>query len=94
LKWADVSEVHTASIIRARGFSIALMMEAVHTSETSVYFKETRRRCIPEICHLQNKCTLCISKVSFAWGPRLFFDFVKGTGHKNSENLWFIDLIM
>jgi hypothetical protein len=26
-------------------------MEAVRTSETSVYFNETTRRCIPESCH-------------------------------------------
>jgi hypothetical protein len=32
----------------ARGLFIALMMEAVRTSETSVYFNETTRRCIEE----------------------------------------------
>jgi hypothetical protein len=42
LKWADVSEVRTASII------IALMMEAVRTSETSIHFNVTTRRYIPE----------------------------------------------
>jgi hypothetical protein len=31
---------------------IALMMEAVHTSETSVYLSETTWRYIPEDCHL------------------------------------------
>jgi hypothetical protein len=31
---------------------IALIMEAVRTSETSVYFKETTWRYIPESCHL------------------------------------------
>jgi hypothetical protein len=36
---------------------IALMMEAVHTSETSVYFNETTRRYIPEGCHLQYPVT-------------------------------------
>jgi hypothetical protein len=36
-----ISEVRTASIIRA-------MMEAVHTSETSVHFNVTARRYIPE----------------------------------------------
>jgi hypothetical protein len=41
IEWADVSEVLTASIIRA-------MMEAVHTSETSVHSDETTRRYIPE----------------------------------------------
>jgi hypothetical protein len=29
------------------------MTEALHTSETSVYFNETTRRYIPESCHLQ-----------------------------------------
>jgi hypothetical protein len=38
--------VRIASIIRA----IALMMEAVRTSETSVNFYETTRRGIPEGC--------------------------------------------
>jgi hypothetical protein len=41
LKLTDVAEVHTASII-------ALMMEAVSTSETSVNFNVTTRRYIPE----------------------------------------------
>jgi hypothetical protein len=31
---------------------MALMMEAVRTSETSVYFYEITRHCIPEGCHL------------------------------------------
>jgi hypothetical protein len=41
LKVTDVSEVRTASIIRA-------MMEAVRTSETLVNFNVTRRRYIQE----------------------------------------------
>jgi hypothetical protein len=41
LKHTDVSEVHTAS-------TIALMVEAVRTSETSVYFSENTRQYIPE----------------------------------------------
>jgi hypothetical protein len=32
---------------------IALMMEAVRASETSIYFYDTARRHIPEGCHLQ-----------------------------------------
>jgi hypothetical protein len=40
LKLADISEVRTASIIR----SIALMMEALCTSETPVNFNVTARR--------------------------------------------------
>jgi hypothetical protein len=45
----DVSDVLTTSIIRA---IIALMMEAVSTSEMSVNFYETTRRNIPEDGHL------------------------------------------
>jgi hypothetical protein len=45
LKLTDVSEVCTASIIRAL---ISLMMEAVCTSETSVNFNVTTRHYIPE----------------------------------------------
>jgi hypothetical protein len=41
LEQTDVSEIRTAS-------TISLMMEAVHNSETSVYFKETTWRYIPE----------------------------------------------
>jgi hypothetical protein len=41
----DVSEVRTASIIRA---VIALMMEAVRTSETSVNLNVSTLRYIPE----------------------------------------------
>jgi hypothetical protein len=37
---------------------ITMMMEAVRTSETSVYFNETTRRYIPEGCHLQVKLKL------------------------------------
>jgi hypothetical protein len=48
----DVSEVRTASIIRVINAIITLMMDAAHTSETSVYFNETTRRYIPEGYHL------------------------------------------
>jgi hypothetical protein len=40
MEWTYVSEVRTASII-------ALKMEAVRTSETSVNFNVTKRRYIP-----------------------------------------------
>jgi hypothetical protein len=40
LEYTDVSELRTASIIRV---IIALMLEAVHASETSVYSEITRR---------------------------------------------------
>jgi hypothetical protein len=47
LKWTDVSEVLTASIFRtmnALNAFIALMMEAVRTSETSVNFQALHPR--------------------------------------------------
>lgn len=51
LKWTDVSEIHTASIIRA--------MEAVLTSETSVCLYKATRRCFPEGCRIHlNNCQL------------------------------------
>jgi hypothetical protein len=49
LKCTDVSEVHIASIIRP-------VLEAVHTSETSVYSNETTRRYIPEGSKLRIRC--------------------------------------
>jgi hypothetical protein len=48
-KLTGVSEVHTASIIRT-------MMEAVCTSEVSVYFNKTTQQYIPESCHLYTHC--------------------------------------
>jgi hypothetical protein len=47
---ADVSEVLTASIISKL---VALMMEAVSTSETSVSIYQTARCNIPEDSHLK-----------------------------------------
>jgi hypothetical protein len=47
LKWTDVSEVRTDSIIRAP-IIIAMMVEAVRISETSVHPNETTKRYIPE----------------------------------------------
>jgi hypothetical protein len=46
---------------------IALMMDAVRTSVTSVYFNETTRRCISEGCHL-NMFAICNSD----WWPVTF----------------------
>jgi cell division protein FtsL len=40
------------SLVKAERRLIALMMEAVRTSETSVYFKHTTRRYISEGYHL------------------------------------------
>jgi hypothetical protein len=50
LKLTNFSEVRTASII------IVLMMEAVHTSETSVNFNMTTWRYIPEDSKLHTRC--------------------------------------
>jgi hypothetical protein len=50
----DISEVQTASII-------TLMMEVVHTSETSVHFNMTIRRYIPEDSKLQGAETSVFS---------------------------------
>jgi hypothetical protein len=50
-KFTDVSEVLTAYIIRA----IALMTEAVCTSETSLNFYQTTRHNIPEDSHLHTR---------------------------------------
>jgi hypothetical protein len=49
-KFANVSEVLFASIIKARSL-ISLIMESLSTSETSVNFYETTRRNIPEDRH-------------------------------------------
>jgi hypothetical protein len=45
------TDPYISSYIFARYLFIALMMEAVRTSEMSAYFNETRRRYIPEGCH-------------------------------------------
>jgi hypothetical protein len=50
-----VSDMHTASIIRTM---IALIMEAVRTSETSVYFHEIIQRHIPEGCRSQKEVNI------------------------------------
>jgi hypothetical protein len=49
LNYTDVS--HTVAIIRAMN----KMMEAVRTSETSVYFNDTTWQYIPEGCHLHTR---------------------------------------
>jgi hypothetical protein len=51
----DVSELLTAFNIMAMMALIALIMEAVNTSETSVNFYETTRRSIPEDYHLHTR---------------------------------------
>jgi hypothetical protein len=68
LQETDISEVRTASIIRV----IILMMEAVRTSETSVYSNETARRYIPEGSHPQNYVCLC-DPIKAAGSAAIFF---------------------
>jgi hypothetical protein len=46
--YTDVSAVRTSSVISA-------MMEAVRTSETSVFFNETARLYIPQGCHVHTR---------------------------------------
>jgi hypothetical protein len=51
-------EVHTAASMKMIVFwDIALMMEAVRTSESSVCFNETTRRYMPEGCHFHLQIT-------------------------------------
>jgi hypothetical protein len=52
-KQTDVSEMFTVYIMREMNSFIDLIMEAVRTSETSVYFHEITQRYIPQICHLR-----------------------------------------
>jgi hypothetical protein len=51
LKQTDIWEVCTSSIITAT--------EAVHISETSIYFNRTTWQCSPQACNLQYSCGLC-----------------------------------
>jgi hypothetical protein len=41
-----------ADILFQRSVLPSLMMESVHTYETSAFFNETTRHCFPESCHL------------------------------------------
>jgi hypothetical protein len=56
LKLTDVSEIRTASSISA--MIIALMMQAVCISETSVNFNVTTRRHVPEDSKTKKKLRL------------------------------------
>jgi hypothetical protein len=49
-------------LLRYGAMAIALMMEAVRTSETSVYFNDTTWPIIPKGCHLQHKYGLQIKQ--------------------------------
>jgi hypothetical protein len=48
LKWTDVSEMRTVYIIKEMVAIIALMMETVCNTETSVHFNVTTWRYTPE----------------------------------------------
>jgi hypothetical protein len=61
--------------------TIALMMEAVHTSETSVYYNETTRRYIPESSNLLAK--QINFTVSDAFIFYVFFSFVQSPPCQN-----------
>jgi hypothetical protein len=68
---SDVSEVHAASIIRAMSL-IVLMMEAAHTSETSVDIKLRTRQYIPEDSELHTRHreklkSQKVNRVQFSW---------------------------
>jgi hypothetical protein len=52
---------------------IALMMEAVGVSETSVYFHEVAQHCISETCHLD--VDLFISESSLKFSSKFKFYF-------------------
>jgi hypothetical protein len=66
-KQTDVSEMRTASIT-------VQMMEAVRTSETSIYFKT--RRYIPEGCHLPTRrlITQNLTQFSLLFNSTFRFD--------------------
>jgi hypothetical protein len=58
LEWIDVSEARTASII------IAIMLEAIRTSETLVHSNQSTRRYIPGDSKLHNGTFRRISPVN------------------------------
>jgi hypothetical protein len=57
----------TENVVVDRRF-IALMIEAVHTSETSVHY-ETTRRSIPGGCNLQTPSSMALLPVFGPWPP-------------------------
>jgi hypothetical protein len=79
---------------------IALMMEAVCNSETSVYFNETARRCIPEGYHLHTRCRGNLISYVFVLHLSYFYvhnfgtfcisDVYKGKGTFLSNSLKFL----
>jgi hypothetical protein len=73
----DISEVHTASIIRAISL-ITLMMETVRTSETLVSNNLTTWRYIPEDSKLQ--ITSCFHETKYSL-------FVAANGARGDINI-------
>jgi hypothetical protein len=47
--------MHLGNVGLIRHYTGYLMMEALHTSETSVYFYEFTLRNIPDICHCHTR---------------------------------------
>jgi hypothetical protein len=64
-----VSMKTTDSLLGYGPLAIALMMEAVRTSETSVYFYETTLHHIPAGCHLLN-VTDRLRSLVMVYGPK------------------------
>jgi hypothetical protein len=69
-EFANVSEVFTASIFRAMRL-IALMKEALHTSETLVNLHQSTGRYNPEDGHLHLKVALMIDDLKLSVRKRL-----------------------
>jgi hypothetical protein len=59
--------VHPCGLVEGdrpfRGAMLALIMDVIRTSETSVYFHETTKPYVPENCHLQTE--ICFHLGSF-----------------------------
>jgi hypothetical protein len=60
-KWKESNAVLQVKILKMKLTAICtasivvLMVEAVHASETSIYFSQTTWLCIPEGCHLPTR---------------------------------------
>jgi hypothetical protein len=87
LEVTDVSEVHNASIIRA---IIALRIEAVHTSQTSVHCNKTTQCCFPEDSHLLTRCHEIYSMSGFATIDLclILMNICQWSVQNNNEHIW------
>jgi hypothetical protein len=77
LKQTDVSEMRIASIIRV----ITLMMEAVRTSETSVYAKENKRHYLPQGSHVHTRQRVVVKNISTSKSTELDYYQRHGKEH-------------